>query len=852
MKPADIDRVFGRDRLKMMTGEHVEVFREDALPGERRRYTKRFLSTAEGDFRHWTEREWRILARLVGHRIGPVPDVVQFDRGSADRPAIVQTYDAGITVDHWATLLPVERDGCTLRHVFEDCAHWWALAQHCLVALDAIHELHLVHLDLKADNVCIPLGPLDFDPYASDQTLRPLFGQIALIDFAFSLVSGESLATALPIGHQADYDYQSPRLLRALEAGRQGDLQPTRELDWRCDMFSLAAMLTRYLPPLPVAERNGWNGPRYQQAQVLVNRLFDVHHAPLPAMRPHRQLIVLAQKAASSSDLVSSLERGWMLALDAPISPVDTPTPVTRIAVPVTASVMVAQPAPYAVPRRATVPRWTWAAVAAAGAVGAMGAPLLNEAWQFWWKDDAVVAALPREGTPKQAIETALAAPVLASPATAVPARAANAADAASSQTMAAVDAAASIPAPAETASTTTSVSEPAPPASSPTVASTTALPEAKAARVLAAAKSPAKVATPPKASPSSRARTAAHGAAAKTSRIAAAMARYPYAGLPAAKAAKPVVVASAPSAKPLQARTSASRRSAAPALHPSWPLQAASAPTPSPAPSTSPPAVSLASVLPAPASAAAPDTDDAPSAPRLSDDFSERSDELLADHIPRIAQHAERRVLRVLHIAAQADTTGHTGDILQAARTVRVPTDDTLFSVKIAPGEAKRLNDAASNAFWNERNLRRALSLQARAFGANPLDREVAGNFAFYLLKQRPAQAETARQLAMHALTVSDPQLPSARVDDWATFAIASALAGRQRDATNALFVMLALSKSLDRPCRLALAAYASHGEKLRQPTEAMLYRIHSWGRSEESTFCRWPPSWSISARAQ
>ncbi|HUG21273.1 hypothetical protein, partial [Piscinibacter sp.] len=186
MSPAHIDRVFGRGRLKMVTGEHVEVYREEAQPGERRRYTKRFLSTREGDFRHWTEREWRILARLIGHGIGPVPDVVQFDRGASDRPALVQTYDAGVTVDHWATL-PVARDGRLLHHVFEDCAHWWALAKHCLIALDAIHELRLVHLDLKADNVCIPLGPADFDPSVPGQLLYPLFPQIALIDFAFSL-----------------------------------------------------------------------------------------------------------------------------------------------------------------------------------------------------------------------------------------------------------------------------------------------------------------------------------------------------------------------------------------------------------------------------------------------------------------------------------------------------------------------------------------------------------------------------------------------------------------------------------------------------------------------------------------
>ena len=125
---------------------------------------------------------------------------------------LVQTYDAGVTVDQWATLLPVARDGAVRRHIFEDCAHWWALAHHCLAALNEIHALELVHLDIKADNICIPYGPADFDPDSSGLRLYPTFARLALIDFAFSLVSRENLATPLPIGWQKDYDYQSPRL----------------------------------------------------------------------------------------------------------------------------------------------------------------------------------------------------------------------------------------------------------------------------------------------------------------------------------------------------------------------------------------------------------------------------------------------------------------------------------------------------------------------------------------------------------------------------------------------------------------------------------------------------------------
>ena len=125
MTPQQIEQVFGRGRLKMATGDHVEVFREAIAPGERRRYTKRFLTTRDGDFGPWTEREWRILARLIGHGIRCVPDVVQFDGGAMGGARLVQTYDAGITIDQWGTLIPVMRRGESYRHVFEDCAHWW-------------------------------------------------------------------------------------------------------------------------------------------------------------------------------------------------------------------------------------------------------------------------------------------------------------------------------------------------------------------------------------------------------------------------------------------------------------------------------------------------------------------------------------------------------------------------------------------------------------------------------------------------------------------------------------------------------------------------------------------------------
>ena len=337
MTPEQIDRVFGRGRLKMATGEHVEVFREAIVPGERRRYTKRFLDTTDGHFAHWTEREWRILARLIGHGIDCVPDVVQFDRGSIAGTQLVQTYDAGVTVDQWATLLPLIRDGRVYRHTFEDCAHWWALAHHSLIALKKIHQLQLVHLDIKGDNVCIPLGPASFDSDAPGERLHPLFGQLTLIDFAFALVSGEALTQPLPIGWQREYDYQSPRLLKALEEGRNGDLQLTRQLDWRCDMYSLAAMLKRYLPEEGAVRQSattGWAAERYDAAKSLILALREHHDRDAPQSHPHAALINTTGARLREKDLASSLASGWTLARDVDVIPASASplTPMTRLA----------------------------------------------------------------------------------------------------------------------------------------------------------------------------------------------------------------------------------------------------------------------------------------------------------------------------------------------------------------------------------------------------------------------------------------------------------------------------------------------------------------------------------------
>ena len=103
--------------------------------------------------------------------------------------------------------------------------------------------------------------------------------------------------------------------------------------------------------------------------------------------------------------------------------------------------------------------------------------------------------------------------------------------------------------------------------------------------------------------------------------------------------------------------------------------------------------------------------------------------------------------------------------------------------------------------------------------------------------LRQTPSQPEAARRLALHALTLHDWKYPSGRIEDWNTFAIASALTGHEADARNAWFASMALASDLQHQCANAVRAEAMYGERLRPSVQAMLQRARSsaaYGRCE------------------
>jgi len=219
------------------------------------------------------------------------------------------------------------------------------------------------------------------------------------------------------------------------------------------------------------------------------------------------------------------------------------------------------------------------------------------------------------------------------------------------------------------------------------------------------------------------------------------------------------------------------------------------------------------------------------------SDDLDALATDLLKNRIPATALSAERRLARVLAVAAGASEFRRRGDVRTAMQAMRSASPKAAFATPVRSDEARRLNEAALVAYWRREDLDDAVRLQRRAFAANPLDSEVVGNLAYLQLKEQPPQAESARQLALHALALNDPRFPSGRLADWTAFAIASALTGHEADARNAWFASMALASDLQQQCNNAVRAEAVYGERLRPSVQAMLQRARSsaaYGRCE------------------
>ena len=310
MTPAEIDRVFGRGRLRMVTGDHVEVFREavaagrapplhQALPGHRRR---RLPRVDRARVAH--PRAPRRPRHHAGARRRPVRPR---RRRSARRWSRPTTPASPSTTGRRCCRSSATARRC--RNVFEDCAHWWALAraQPDRARRDPRAARSSTSTSRPTTSAFRSARPTSIRTPATAR-LQPRFDELALIDFAFSLVSGER-------ARQRAADRRADRLRVPVAApaagarGRAGAATSARRASstgaatssaWRRCSGATCPSRGRRRARLDASRAT-------RKARALVRRLIAAHDAELPPSRPHGELIALATEPLRAADLQRSL-----------------------------------------------------------------------------------------------------------------------------------------------------------------------------------------------------------------------------------------------------------------------------------------------------------------------------------------------------------------------------------------------------------------------------------------------------------------------------------------------------------------------------------------------------------------
>ena len=233
--------VFDSGRRIVVDRAHVRVERLDTNPVLFSKVFKEFedRSGQKYDYRYWSERENFFLREFLKKK-NEFTHVVQARHLISENEAAKQvlTCDAGVTVANWLRVKARYSDTGTLSNPFQRSDAFLQLLRACLVALKQIHEHRIVHCDIKEDNICIPYAP---HPFAGGRRrIRLDFGQLKLIDFAFSVAHAMPLTQILVIDPDERMLYQSERLIAALQADRRsGCPNAVQQLDYGVDLFSL-------------------------------------------------------------------------------------------------------------------------------------------------------------------------------------------------------------------------------------------------------------------------------------------------------------------------------------------------------------------------------------------------------------------------------------------------------------------------------------------------------------------------------------------------------------------------------------------------------------------------------------
>jgi hypothetical protein len=192
-----------------------------------------------------------------------------------------------------------------------------------------------------------------------------------------------------------------------------------------------------------------------------------------------------------------------------------------------------------------------------------------------------------------------------------------------------------------------------------------------------------------------------------------------------------------------------------------------------------------------------------------------------------------------VLAVAA----TGDKGEIESVAQKAGRSFDFSSVTLPRDRKLARQLNAQALDIVKAANSMDKAFETQLKAFSADALDLEVAGNLAIYAYQT--GRNAYAMDLSIYALSLPRADMKTGRTADWATLAATYATTGNQRNAASALYVTLAIAPDVTKRCYSAVySAKNTYGPALQPATERLLERIRDKGLSYAQE-CSLPIAW-------
>ena len=341
--PLPVSEVFDSGRKIVVDRAHVRVERLDTNPVLYSKVFKEFEDRQgqKYDYRYWSERENFFLREFLKKK-NEFTHVVQARHLISENEAAKQvlTCDAGVTVANWLRVKARYADTPTLSNPFQRADVFLQLLRACLVALKQIHGQRIVHCDIKEDNICIPYAPHPFQ--GGRRRVRLDFGQLKLIDFAFSVSHAMPLTQILVIDPDERLLYQSERLIAALHADRRsGCPNAAQQLDYGVDLFSLGHIAEKISAAGLQCPPGIDAGRAIEDIDRLVRSLKAFDLAPAAGPLPHDgliaeidRLLAVAPEACAPPDFnvdgewsTQEMARGEGAARQTPSTPVALPMP---------------------------------------------------------------------------------------------------------------------------------------------------------------------------------------------------------------------------------------------------------------------------------------------------------------------------------------------------------------------------------------------------------------------------------------------------------------------------------------------------------------------------------------------